>query len=121
MSKEKQIEGMARTLNYCCNEYDVNGRRIRNKCNSYDCEYWSEDNFCCCSYGRKEAEALYNAGYRKQSEGEWERQQFKSRIKFLEYNDFTCTKCGENFEVGQGKEFMHFCPNCGARMKGGAK
>ena len=67
MSKEKQIEEMAKIPNYCCNEYDENGRHIHNKCNSYDCEYWSNDNFCCCSYGQKEAEALYNAGYRKQS------------------------------------------------------
>ena len=65
MSGDKQIKEMMQTLNYCCNEYDENGRHIRNKCNSYDCEYWSEDNHCCCSYGRKEAEHLYNAGYRK--------------------------------------------------------
>ena len=68
MNSEKQIQEIKKILNYTCNEYDENNRRIRNKCNSYDCEYWSEENYCCCSYGQKEAEAIYNAGYRKASE-----------------------------------------------------
>ena len=66
MNKEKQIEEMVRIMNECCNVYDEQGRHIRNKCS--DCEEWSDDNNCCCSYNRKEAEALYNAGYRKASE-----------------------------------------------------
>ena len=68
MNCEKQIQEIKKILNYTCNEYDENNRQIRNKCNSYDCEYWSEENHCCCSYGQKEAEAIYNAGYRKASE-----------------------------------------------------
>ena len=66
MSKDKQIEEMAKVMNECCNIYDEQGRHIRNKC--YECEEWSDDNHCCCSYNKKEAEALYNAGYRKASE-----------------------------------------------------
>ena len=62
-SKEKQIEEIMRCLNECCNEYDSNGRHIRNLCNSLDCEYWCDTNHCCCSYNKKEAIALYNAGY----------------------------------------------------------
>ena len=95
MNEEKQIKEMAKILNYCCNEYDENGRHIRNKCNSYDCEYWSEDNFCCCSNGQKEAEALYNAGYRKQSDDEMFRALdcFKKAIvdaflSLCNYNDY---------------------------------
>jgi hypothetical protein len=66
MSKEKQIEEMARVMNECCNRYDEQGNHIGNRC--YECEEWSDDNYCCCSYNTKEATALYNAGYRKQSE-----------------------------------------------------
>ena len=68
MNSEKQIQEIKKILNYTCNEFDENNRHIRNKCNSYDCEYWSEENYCCCSFGQKEAEAIYNAGYRKASE-----------------------------------------------------
>jgi hypothetical protein len=48
------------------------------------------------------AEALYNAGYRKQSEGEW-----------LGDWDYECSVCHEYHDVK-----TNFCPNCGARMKG---
>ena len=66
MTIEKQIEEMVKIMNECCNVYDEQGRHIRNKC--YECEEWSDDNHCCCSYNTKEAAALYNAGYRKASE-----------------------------------------------------
>lgn len=59
----KQIEEMAKIMNEACNVYDGQGRHIGNKC--YECDCWSDDNYCCCSYNGKEAEALYNAGYRK--------------------------------------------------------
>lgn len=62
---QKQIEEIQKILEYCCNEYDEKGRRIRNKCNSCDCEYYDETNGICASYSLKEARALYNAGYRK--------------------------------------------------------
>ena len=62
----REIEEMARVLNECCNVYDEQGRHIRNKCG--ECECWSDDNHCCCSYNSKEAEALYNAGYRKSTD-----------------------------------------------------
>ena len=65
MTDNQQIVEIMKVLNECCGVYDENGRHLRNKCNSVDCEYWSDENHCCCSYGRKEAEALYNAGYRK--------------------------------------------------------
>ena len=66
MNREKQIEEMVRVMNECCNRYDEQRNLLGNKC--YECEEWSDDNHCCCSYNRKEATALYNAGYRKQSE-----------------------------------------------------
>lgn len=66
MTKDKQIAEMAKVMNECCNRYDENGNHIGNKC--YECEEWSDDNHCCCSYNTKEATALYNAGYRKADE-----------------------------------------------------
>ena len=54
------------------------------------------------------AEALYNAGYRKQSEGEWK----KVSDKFPRYR---CTICGHLYNNREYK----YCPFCGARMKGG--
>ena len=66
MNRDKQIEEMAKVMNECCNRYDENGNHIGNKC--YECEEWSDDNHCCCSYNTKEATALYTAGYRKASE-----------------------------------------------------
>lgn len=66
MNDKKQIEEMAKILNECCNEYDEQGNHLGNKCPS--CAYWSDTNHVCVSYNTKEAEALYNAGYRKQSD-----------------------------------------------------
>ncbi len=78
---------------------------------------------CDCAYygveGLAIAEALYNAGYRKQSEGEW----IKSP------SSYECTACKEEFFVeGYAEDYdpitdwdLHFCPNCGAKMKGGAE
>lgn len=55
-----------------------------------------------------EAEALYNAGYRKQSEGEWKKLYDKAPR-------YVCTICNHLFN---NKEYK-YCPNCGARMSGG--
>ena len=53
------------------------------------------------------AKALYKAGYRKQSEGEW-----KNGI-----TGYTCSICGEQETTNR----YTFCPNCGAKMKGDAE
>lgn len=68
------------------------------------------------------AERLYNAGYRKQSEGEW--------MVYGNVNNrrAMCTNCRKEFAVQKGMlQLQHFprCPLCGARMrvakmKGGA-
>jgi hypothetical protein len=60
-----EIERIAKVLDECCNVYDEKGRHVRNMCNSTECEYWSNDNYCCCSYNKKEATAIYNAGYQR--------------------------------------------------------
>jgi rubrerythrin len=56
------------------------------------------------------AERLYDADYRKQSEGEWVKDnasQFKHR--------YNCSVCDFR-QVGKPTPY---CPNCGAMMKGG--
>ena len=57
---------------------------------------------------------LYNAGYRKQSEGEWD----DNIIGFCNI----CMNCGaivERSAIKNNSGKLNFCPNCGARMKGG--
>ncbi|MBE6656782.1 MAG: hypothetical protein E7609_07995 [Ruminococcaceae bacterium] len=53
------------------------------------------------------AERLYNAGYRKQSEGEWVKRG----------NEKTCSLC--KFIYYSNNDEWNFCPNCGAHMSGG--
>lgn len=64
------------------------------------------------NYGTCNAVANYlvNKGYRKQSEGEWI---WKSNgyMKYLH-----CSCCGKQEEWETS-----YCPNCGAKMKGGAE
>ena len=66
MSGNEQIEEMVKVMNECCNSYDEQGNHLGNKC--FNCECWCDTNYVCCSYNKKEATALYNAGYRKASE-----------------------------------------------------
>ena len=97
MTKEKQIEEMAKLIciyPHCIN-YNIIGGCTKNDCRTID-----------------RAEALYNAGYRKQSEGEWikdEKSKFEHR--------YHCSVC--NFYlIGEPTKY---CEDCGAKMKGGAE
>ena len=67
------------------------------------------------------AEELYNAGYRKQSEGEWI---FKGLDEFRKYK-VACPFCEAeyigNYDAYDEPEDFNFCPNCGVKMKGGAE
>lgn len=95
MSKEKQIEEMAKYLHYTCE-----GECFRDKDGFIDCDA------CKACY-------LYDAGYRKQSEGEWG----------FDGMSWTCSECGEYAPVDKYGQTRHtdFCPECGAKMKGGAE
>lgn len=58
------------------------------------------------------AETFYNAGYRKQSEGEWEGNGYLKN----------CSECGNVVNFNNVSQWLYkFCPNCGAKMKGGAE
>ena len=98
MDERNQIEEMARHL--CC-DYNENCYKDCNA--SHEC------------YVEEVCRALYNAGYRKQSEGEW--------IEYIEIgamnNRLNCSVC--NWQTPfcvMGKREFKFCPNCGAKMKG---
>ena len=86
--KEKQIEEMATDL------YDNRPYK----------DLWLED-------AEDIAKVLYEAGYRKQSEGEWEKRTFI--IFDSEKVGFRCLKCSTTWDAP-----TKFCPNCGAKMKG---
>ena len=63
------------------------------------------------------AEALYNADYRKQSEGEWYVNHMTNlfpskRGRTIHYKTYTCSVCGKS----NGRHTSNFCPNCGAKM-----
>lgn len=90
--KEKQIEELAR---YCCLhcEKEYCGRCVE----GFDPGR--------CTAALDTAEAIYNAGYRKKIEGEWEQ-------KGLWNPRCSVCKAYSNYEG-------NFCPNCGAKMKGG--
>ena len=72
-----------------------------------------------------EAEALYNAGYRKQIEGDWV-DQYNGAFANPIYACSVCDK-GTLFkphidELGKMvmvQALSSFCPNCGAKMKNG--
>lgn len=62
-----------------------------------------------------EAEALYNAGYRKQSDGEWIEHHEDGTMN----QSLQCSVCNwKTVFVVMGKKDYKFCPNCGAKMKG---
>lgn len=103
MSKEKQIEEMAKAM---CGNGISNGNCVMDDepCN-LECVYG------CC------AEKLYAKGYRKQSEGEW------NTVVDNKCDIVTeCSVCKKHFwfmKKGQlNIDRMPFCPKCGAKMKG---
>ena len=64
---------------------------------------------------REVAEKLYYADYCKQTKGEWV---FCPRWHDYEVDTYTCSRCGKRIREEE-KQKMKYCPNCGARMKGG--
>jgi hypothetical protein len=102
MSREKQIEEMIETLKKC-------------SCVYTDCE--QECSQCSNEELYDEAlnyiaRTLYEAGYRKQSEGEW----VFDEDRFC----YICSVCEHDAPVDYYGEpnFTDFCPECGAKMKG---
>lgn len=63
------------------------------------------------------AEHLYNKGWRKQSEGEWIDKPTGAYSRMQSW----CSACGKHSGIGGIESNRHkpYCPNCGAKMKGG--
>ena len=59
---------------------------------------------------KRTAKSLYLAGYRKQREGEFIYQEYS-----MGHYVGKCTICGCEADMTK------YCPNCGAKMKGGAE
>ena len=98
MSKEKQIEEMWDIITTDCDRECVG------------CEF-ENDEWC---FTRFVINKLYNAGYRKQSEGEW-------ILEHEFYGKMLCSNCKEEALVNECNEYVDsdFCPNCGAKMTKG--
>lgn len=89
MSKEKQIEQMAKAIFQNCN-----------------CGIWFSEAEKIARF------VVEEQGYRKQKEGAW-----KPIMQELGYCDtLKCSICGGVIDVSEGN--YKFCPNCGAHMKG---
>ena len=101
MSREKQIEKMARKM---CRNYQPNGNCVAD----YDpCDLECVYGYC--------AERIYCAGYRKQSEGEW------VLLEECANEGVYCSVCHKKVyrkEYANQKVMSPYCPNCGAKMKG---
>ena len=96
MDREKQIEGMARIIcKPTSNKGDCNKCGFKKQCSKF-----------------ADATNLYNAGYRKQTEGKWD----DGIIGFCN----VCMSCGaivERTSIKNHSGKLNFCPSCGAKMK----
>lgn len=107
MSREKQIEEMAKLI------HEAENNRCHHR-SCLECKYGNNDDPLCTE--KITAEYLCDEGYRKQSEGEWI---FEHEF----YGKMFCSNCKEEALVNECSEYVDsdFCPNCGAKMKGGAE
>jgi hypothetical protein len=106
MSREKQIEEMAK----CCTYYH-NGECCADATNICDCD------LMCEIFGV--FTNLEKAGYCKQSEGEWIDKPTGAYGRMQSW----CNACGKHSGIGGIESNRHkpYCPNCGAKMKGADK
>lgn len=107
--EEKQIEETARQN--CHIKYQMKNYKTCKEC--------YETNYCACRV-YEVCRNLYNAGYRKQSEGEWVYHECVSSYDGAK-SGYSCSRCDAFVDenVFDTDEFHKgFCGNCGAKMKG---
>lgn len=95
MDRDKQIEEMAQDI---CRERTCPTKHNGGECNKKTCK------------AQVYAERAFDAGYRKQVEGEWIGNRFTDPVNCQK----KCTMCGEWAYDYDG----NYCPNCGVKMKG---
>ena len=104
MSREKQVE----------EAYIVNNEQIKEMADFL----WKNTLIHTEDLCHDVSETCYNAGYRKQSEGEW------IFGKLGGQGAWVCSLCGAGF-TGENAEWIAkehiYCPKCGSKMKGGAE
>jgi hypothetical protein len=86
-----QINGMVKVLEATCDESET----------------------CICNCDLCKANALYNAGYRKQIESEWQVTVLVDTPTMFKTGAPHCKNC-----KGTSRHRTAFCPHCGALMKG---
>ncbi|MBO5512697.1 MAG: hypothetical protein J6B24_13275 [Clostridia bacterium] len=79
--------------------------------NCRDCGHNSAVRECGCLFYAKR---IYEQDYRKQSEGEWLEQVRVSKEGKPLLRHYKCNLCGVYLATQ-----ANYCPNCGAKMKGG--
>ena len=94
MSREKQIEEIAKVLD--------------SNCEGIPDAVCQENSCSTCK-----ASQIIGIGYRKQSEGEWEIVKGSNGKEKM-----VCTNCRHQQDLAST---FTYCPNCGARMGGGAE
>ena len=130
MSKETRIEVITyeqERLNFFTKAMNLAQKRYNRLFKIFkDDPYLSEGTTMVSDAGREmhfyhDVVEMLENGYRKQSEGHW---------FILEYEYFTCSECGYYHPNGcdstrEAKENLadgkapNYCPDCGAKMKGG--
>ena len=97
MSRDKQVEEMARVM------VDSDNKDVADTLSLFFVRL---------------SEALYNAGYRKQTEGEWlstTNITISERGRRINSTLYICSACRKS----NGRHKTNYCPHCGAKMKGG--
>lgn len=100
----KQIEEMAKIAG------DAIDNQFKGDCPYTPCPFFDNKSVSCetCIV----LKALYDKGYRKQSECVWEKRVFI--LLDSEMVAYRCSQCNTTWDME-----TNFCPNCGAKMKGG--
>lgn len=108
--KKKQIEEMAIII----------AKQNCKPCGCENCDYayeYGTKEESCEDYVlyRRMAEAFYDAGYRKPEEHEWEEVAIVKSGEIVK-RCYECPVCSALCDTNEP-----LCPNCGAKMKGGAE
>jgi RNA polymerase subunit RPABC4/transcription elongation factor Spt4 len=115
----------------CCGEIIPEGRQVCPICENKVIEEMAKviktteqiarDAHCGLPSPTMYAKDLYWKGYRKQSVGEWVNGVNGSKVCSMCGKEPLYTASGTSFATTFYKAKSNFCPNCGAKMKGGAE